>query len=379
MGRAREHGIRVGFIEPGPLNAITDVDGVAVGHANHAADHVGVTVVVPRAGEDHWLYPVAVGCAVLNGAGEVSGLAQIMEWGIAETPLFLTATPYVGAVYDAAWQVLAERQPRLGVDDVVIPMVAECDPSAYCDVRGGARPDVGLVARALDSAASGPVGEGQIGAGVGMSCYDVAAGVGTSSRCAGEYVVGVLVLANFGSGDGDRLTVAGHAVGDLLPAPGGPAGEGSCVCLVATDAPLVSSQLERVARRAFLGLARVGSYASNGSGEVALAFSTANREAFARDLAADVREVRMLANDALNGLFAATAEASEEAVLNALSAGRELVGATGSLLPAFPLEAIAARVRREESEYERFGSAGEPAASEVALRMQRRRPDDFEG
>jgi D-aminopeptidase len=192
-------------------------------------------------------------------------------------------------------------------------------------------------------------------------------------------VVGVLVLANFGSGDGDRLTVAGHAVGDLLPAPAGPAGEGSCVCLVATDAPLVSSQLERVARRAFLGLARVGSYASNGSGEVALAFSTANREAFARDLAADVREVRMLANDALNGLFAATAEASEEAVLNALSAGRELVGATGSLLPAFPLEAIAARVRREESEYERFGSAGEPAASEVALRMQRRRPDDFEG
>jgi D-aminopeptidase len=243
----------VGLFEPGPLNAITDVAGVAVGHANHTADHVGVTVVVRRLGDDQWLHPVPVGCAVLNGAGEISGLAQIVEWGISETPIFLTATPYVGAVYDAAWQVLAERQPRIGVDDVLIPVVAECDPSEYCDVRVGPRPDIELVSRALDGAAGGPVAAGQIGAGVGMSCYDVAAGIGTSSRRAGGYLVGVLVLANFGSGDRDRLTVAGHAVGDLLPSSPGSAGEGSCVCIVATDAPLLPSQLERVARRAFLG------------------------------------------------------------------------------------------------------------------------------
>jgi D-aminopeptidase len=344
VGRAREHGIRVGLLEPGPLNAITDVAGVVVGHANHAPDHAGVTVIVPRRDDDLWLYPVPIGSAVLNGAGEISGLAQIREWGITETPVFLTATTYVGAVYDAASQVLAATQPRIGVDDVLIPVVAECDPSEYCDVRSGARPDVELVRRALEAAAGGPVAEGQVGAGVGMSCYDVAAGIGTASRRAGEYTVGVLVLANFGTDDGARLTVAGHAVGDLLPPSAGPGSEGSCVCVVGTDAPLLPSQLERVARRTFLGLGRVGSYASNGSGELALAFSTVNRDAFARDRPDDVRQLAMLRNGALHDIFAATAEASEEAVLNALAAGRPLAGAMGRALPAFPLEAIAARV-----------------------------------
>jgi D-aminopeptidase len=344
VGRARAHGIRVGLLEPGPCNAITDVAGVAVGHANHAPDHAGVTVVVPRLGDDHWLHPVPIGSAVLNGAGEISGLAQIAEWGVTETPVFLTATTYVGAVYDAASQVLAAGQPRIGVDDVLIPVVAECDPSEYCDVRNGPRPDVALVARALGEAAGGPVAEGQVGAGVGMSCYDVAAGIGTSSRRAGEFTVGVLVLANFGTDDGARLTVAGHPVGDLLPPSAGPGSEGSCVCVVATDAPLLSSQLERVARRTFLGLGRVGSYASNGSGELALAFSTVNRDAFARDRPDDVRQLSMLRNGALQELFAATVEASEEAVLNALAAGRPLAGAMGRALPAFPLEAVAARV-----------------------------------
>jgi D-aminopeptidase len=344
MARARDRGIRVGLLETGPLNSITDVPGVGVGHANHTPDHVGVTVVVPRLGDDHWLHPVPIGSARLNGAGEVSGLAQIVEWGVTETPLFLTATTYVGAAYDAASQVLAERQERIGVDDVLIPVVAECDPSTYCDVRGGTRPDVALVRKAFDQAAGGPVAEGQVGAGVGMSCYDVAAGIGTASRSAGDWTVGVLVLANFGSGDGERLTVAGHAVGDLLPPSPAPASEGSCVCIVATDAPLLPSQLERVARRTFLGLGRIGSYATNGSGELALAFSTANREAFGRDAPEDVRQLAMLRNDALNEVFAATVEASEEAVLNALAAGRPLAGELGRPLPAFPLEAVAARV-----------------------------------
>jgi D-aminopeptidase len=313
---------------------------VGVGHANSSPDHVGVTAIVPRLGDDLWLHPFPAAGAILNGASELSGLTQIEEWGVAETPIFLTATTYVGAVYDAATVVLSERQPRIGVDDVLIPLVAECDPSSYCDVREGARPDRRLVAAALDDARRGDVEEGQIGAGVGMACYDVAAGIGTASRIAGGYVVGVLILGNFGTGDRERLTVAGRRVGHLLPVPDRPGSEGSCVCVVATDAPLLPSQLERLARRTFLGLARVGSYASNGSGEVALAFSTANRSAFSRDAKNEVRTLQMLTNDALNPLLAATAEATEEAVINALLAGRELVGATGRTLPAFPIDAI---------------------------------------
>jgi D-aminopeptidase len=342
--RARERGIRIGILEPGARNAITDVPGVAVGHANHDPDHTGVTVVVPRAGDDHWRYPYPAGCARLNGAGEIAGLAQIEEWGIAETPVFLTATSYVGAVYDAATRVLSEGQPRIGVDDVLIPVVAECDPSSYCDVREGPRPDVALVARALASASTGPVAEGQVGAGVGMSCFDVAAGIGTASRVAGSYTVGVLVLANFGTGDGARLTVAGSAVGDLLPAVDGRGSEGSCVCVVATDAPVLPAQLVRLAWRTFLGLARVGSYGANGSGEVAIAFSTGNRGAFGRDEGGELRQVGMLVNDALNPLFAGVVEATEEAVVNAMVAGRPLVGAVGRALPALPVDSVVGRV-----------------------------------
>lgn len=348
MPRARDLGIRVGLLEPGAANAITDVAGVGVGHANHSPDHVGVTAIVPRSGDDLWLYPFPAAAACLNGSGEIAGLAQVQEWGIAETPIFLTATTYVGAVYDAATQVLYAAQPRLGVDDVLIPVVAECDPCDFCDVRQGARPDAGLVGAALAGARGGPVVEGQVGAGVGMSCFDMAGGVGTSSRVAGGYCVGVLVLTNFGT-DGRRLLVAGQSVADLLPVPDAPGTEGSCVCVVATDAPLLPSQLERLARRTFLGLARIGSFASNGSGEVALAFSTANRDAFARDRVDDVREVAMLASSSLSPLFAGVVEATEEAVLNSLCAGRELLGATGRRLPAFSVEAVAARVRQRSA------------------------------
>src|SRR3954470_5180396 len=132
--RARDHGIVIGRLGPGPENAITDVPGVVVGHASHAPDNTGVTVIVPRAGSDTWLEPVYGGVAVLNGAGELTGSIQIREWGVMETPVFLTATPYVGAVYHAATQVLGERQPGIGVEDVIIPMVGECDSSGIVDV-----------------------------------------------------------------------------------------------------------------------------------------------------------------------------------------------------------------------------------------------------
>jgi D-aminopeptidase len=340
--RARDLGLGFGLREPGVANAITDVPGVAVGHANAAPDHTGVTAVLPGLDRDAFLEPYPAGAAILNGAGEIAGLAQIEEWGLAETPIFLTATAYVGAVYDAATRVLQAGQPRIGVDDVIIPVVAECDPSSFCDVRDGHRPDPALVRRALAGAAGGAVAEGQVGAGVGMSCCGYAAGIGTSSRRAGEHVVGVLVLANFG--ETRELRLGGHLVGPALEAPAEPGREGSCVCIVATDAPLLASDLARLARRTGLGLARVGSYASNGSGEVAVAFSTAQPHAYARDRDDGPVALAVLAHGALNPLFAACVEATEEAVANALCAGRTLHGATGATLEALPLERVRALV-----------------------------------
>jgi D-aminopeptidase len=339
--RARAYGLAVGLLEPGPANAITDVAGVRVGHASHRDDHVGVTCVLPCDG-DPWHEPFLCATAALNGAGELAGKAQIDEWGLAETPVFLTATPYVGAVYAAATRILTAREPRLGRDDVVIPVVAECDPSAWCDVRSGPEPDDGLVAAALDGAAAAaaghPVVEGQVGAGIGMESFGFAAGIGTASRVAESgHVVGVLVLANFG--DAARLTVCGRALGLELAAAAGPHGDGSCVCLVATDAPLVPHQLARLARRPFLGLARCGSTGANGSGEIALAWTTRNRPR--RDDERDERAAAILAERRLSSLFAAASEAAEEAVLNALCAGRRLTGYDGSTLPAFPAERAA--------------------------------------
>jgi D-aminopeptidase len=343
--RAREHGIEIGLLPPGPLNAITDVPGLGVGHANHDPDHTGVTAVVPVLGRDHWESPYFAGAASVYGVGEYAGITQIEEWGCAESPVFLTGTPYVGHVYAGATGVLTARQPMIGHPDgdVIIPVVAECDPSEYCDVRNGPPPDEGLVTAALDGARTGPVDEGQVGAGVGMSGFGWAGGIGTASRVAAGYTVGVLLLVNFG--DAERLTVDGHHVGRELGRPDAPPVEGSCFCLVATDAPLLPHQLERLARRPFLGLARTGSYASNGSGEVAIAFSTANAAGLRRD-AEGPQAVQMLPTSrALSPLFAGVVEATEEAVLNALFAGRDLQGATGRLLPAAPAERIAAIVR----------------------------------
>jgi D-aminopeptidase len=323
--RARDHGVGFGVRPAGPVNAITDVPGVLVGHANHQPDHTGVTVVVPARG-DAWLEPVFAATAVLNGAAEVAGSVQIGEWGIAETPVFLTATPYVGAVYDAATRILSERQPRIGTDDVVIPVVGECDSSNVCDVVGGPAPDAALVTRAIDGASGGPVTEGQVGAGVGMQAFDWAGGIGTSSRRVGQFTVGVLLLVNFG--DWQELRIGGVPVGREPPTRGS---EGSCVCVVATDAPLLPRQLERLARRPFLGLARTGSYASNNSGEVAIAFSTANRTALERDRRDAVVDVAMLRNSRLSELFAACVDAAEEAVLNALFGARTIAGPRGTL------------------------------------------------
>ena len=331
--RARDHGLAPGLLERGARNSITDVQGVRVGHASHAPDRTGVTVVVPHEA-DPWLEPYRCATAVLNGAAEMGGKAQIDEWRYAETPIALTATSFSGATAAAMTEVLTARQSRIGRDDVVIPVVCETDPSSWVDVRTGPFPDAALVARAFDSAGT-DVAEGQVGGGIGMESFGHAAGIGTASRLVGRYVVGVLVQANFGWPQ--RMSVCGAGVGALMASSAAAHSEGSCVCLVATDAPVLPHDLERLARRALLGPVRLGSFASHGSGEVAIAWTTRNR--LERDADGDEQALTSLRPRALNPLFAAAAEAAEEAILNALCAGRELTGYDGRvLLQAFGVD-----------------------------------------
>ncbi len=272
METLRARGLRIGELEPGAANSIADVAGVKVGHVTIVRDdpvaRTGVTAIVPPR------LPLAAGTAVLNGAGELTGSLQIREWGVLETPVYLTATMAVGRVYDGAVAAAIAADPAVGVDDVVIPVVGECDDSWLSDPRP-VHVSAADVARALEAA--GPVVEGAVGAGTGMVCFDFKGGIGSSSRVvASGAVVGALVLANFGSAR--DLRIDGVPVGRELGAPGTPPA-GSCIVVLATDAALDSAGLERLARRAGLGLARCGSVAHHGSGEIFLAFSTATAPA----------------------------------------------------------------------------------------------------
>jgi len=315
MPRPREDGIVIGTLEPGPRNSIADV-GVIVGHVT--VERTGVTAVVPPA------LPVPAGTAVLNGAGELTGSLEIREWGRLDTPVYLTSTHAVGRVYDGAVSVAMAADPRVGVSDVVIPVVGECDDSWLSDARvKHVQPED--VARAVADA-SADFEQGAVGAGAGMSCFDWKSGIGSSSRRAGEHSVGVLLLTNFGSSG--QLRVDGVAVGELLderpadaPAPGG-----SCIAVVATDAPLTPPQLERLARRAGLGLARAGSVAHHGSGEIFVAFATSDERSFPD------RE--------LNPLFQAAVDATEEAVLCSLWAAVDTTGREGRVVRALPRKAV---------------------------------------
>jgi D-aminopeptidase len=316
MSRPREDGIVIGTLEPGPRNSIADV-GATVGHVS--VEHTGVTAVVPPS------LPLPAGMAVLNGAGELTGSLEIREWGLLETPVYLTATHAVGRVYDGAVSVAMARDPRVGVDDVVIPVVGECDDSWLSDARvAHVQPDD--VARAV-AAASPDFEQGAVGAGAGMSCFDWKGGIGSSSRRAGDHTVAALLLTNFGSSE--QLRVDGVPVGRLLDhasnnmSQGRGEPGGSCIAVLATDAPLTPPQLERLARRAGLGLARAGSVAHHGSGEIFVAFATSSARSFP-----DSSE--------LDPLFQAAVDATEEAVLCSLWAAVDTVGREGRLVRALP-------------------------------------------
>jgi len=350
--RPRELGVPLGVLPAGPLNAITDVAGVRVGHASvRTGDAVrtGVTVVLPHTG-NVFLDKVPAAVFVTNGFGKLTGLSQVRELGTLETPVALTSTLSVWRVADAlAEWVLA--QPGNTVVESVNPVVGECNDGHLSDIRS--RP-VGReeTFAALEQATGGEVAEGSVGAGVGTRCLGWKGGIGTASRrlpdSLGSWTVGVLVQSNFGG----ILTIAGMPVGVEL---GGYSFEeelrkpevGSCMIVVATDAPLDARQLERLAARTPLGLARVGSFASNGSGDYAIAFST-RKECRVRHGDRATRVFPTLADEALSPLFLAVVEATAEAVLNSLFTATTVTGADGHTVEALPVDRVMEILRRHD-------------------------------
>ena len=346
LPRARDLGIRIGTGVPGSANAITDVAGVRVGHRSvirgddGAPDAVrtGVTAIFPTAGQP-WVESVYAATHILNGYGELIGINTIREWGILESPIVLTSSLLIGRAYDATVHWIAAKDAAAGEE--VMPCVSECDDSWLSTVLNHPVSDEDVWA-ALDAAAPGPVEEGCVGSGVGMQCFDFKGGIGTASRVISEtlggYTIGVLVMTNHG--DRESLLIDGVRVGEQLTTDMPEEhSEGSCVVVVATDAPLLPHQLRRLAERAGMGLARGGSHASNGSGEQLLAFSTANRVPrhggpFTPSAIADGPD----AGEILSPLFRATVEATEEAVVNALVAAHTVKGRDGNILYALPID-----------------------------------------
>ncbi len=345
--RLRDFGIRIGSFEPGPFNAITDVAGVCVGHVTLERGagklsigagpvRTGVTAIIPAAG-DLWNQKLAAGSFVLNGTGEAAGLMWVQESGILENPILFTNTLSVSAAHVGLLQWMLDRYPALGItDDTPTPMVLECDDSTLNDSRGmHVKPD--HVTEALGNATSGPVAEGTVGAGTGMMTYDFKGGIGTSSRrlVMGDRVYTLGVILNSNHGRRRNLRIKGHAVGemisDLMPTRGQ---EGSITVVVATDAPCDARQLSRLAKRAMLGVARTGGIAYHGSGDIAVAFSTANRIAHYPDQAE--YSLRAISDFWMNDLFEAAADATEEAVLNAMLAAKTVVGRDGNTAHALP-------------------------------------------
>jgi L-aminopeptidase/D-esterase-like protein len=355
--RARQLGVPLEGA-PGPLNAITDVPGVEVGHKTLiSGDSVrtGVTAVWPRgkASSD----PVFGGYFSLNGNGDLTGTHWLEESGFLDGPVLITNTHSVGVVRDAylAWLVKNKRGPGTNVfagGFYTYPIVAETYDGFLNDINGfHVKPE--HVAAALESAASGPVPEGNVGGGTGMVCYGFKGGIGTSSRklAAGQggHTAGVLVQCNCGSRQ--QLRIGGLPVGlELAANPpraslGRPYREdiGSIIIVVATDAPLLPHQTERLARRAAMGLARTGSTSGNGSGDIFIAFSTANANAAAASPAANVA---MMSNDRLNPVFEAVVQATEEAIINAMLAAETMTGVNGHTVTALPHDGLREALRK---------------------------------
>ena len=375
--RARDLGIQIGEGPPGPTNAITDVNGIRVGHTTliegegplvvgRGPVRTGVTVVMPHdgtVGEE----PLFAGCHTLNGNGELTGLEWVRESGMLTSPIALTNTHSVGVVRDSLIAAEARERPR-GSLYWSLPVVGETWDGALNDINGfHVRPE--HVEQALTSASAGPVSEGAVGGGTGMICHDFKGGIGTSSRVLsgrhGGFTVGILVQANHGRRQ--RLAVNGVPVGMVVdpsavpepeyPAPPPPGG-GSIIVVVATDAPLLPTQCRRLAQRAGLGVARTGGVGEHSSGDIFLAFSTANRglppaEGGEPPL---TTTIEVLSNTHITPLFDAVVEATEEAIVNCLVVAETMAGRDGVTAHALPhgllIEAL-----------DRFGRGPSPQAA----------------
>jgi D-aminopeptidase len=360
--RARDLGIRIGRLATGPWNAITDVPGVRVGHTTLISGdgplvvgkgpvRTGVTVIVPHEG-DVGADPVYAGYHQLNGNGEMTGVAWIEESGLLTTPIGITNTHSVGVVHDAliAYGV---AHGSLDLDlSWSLPVVAETYDGWLNDINGfHVKPE--HVFQALESAAAGPVVEGCVGGGTGMNCHEFKGGIGTSSRVLpadrGGWTAGVLVQANYGRRS--LLRVDGVPVGEEIsreevPPPWPkPRGDGSIIIVIATDAPLLPHQCKRLAQRATIGLARVGGNGDNGSGDLFLAFSTGNRGVDPKGAIAPV-PVRAYPNSAISDLFEAVADATQEAIVNALCMATTTVGINDRTSHAIPLDRLQEVMRK---------------------------------
>jgi len=354
--RARDLGIPFDGV-PGPLNAITDVAGVTVGHTTLISGtdpkhmvRTGVTAVLPRGTKTASL-PSFAGWFSLNGNGEMTGTTWLDESGMLEGPILLTNTHSVGVVRDAA---IAWRVKQGGADNSgywwSLPVVGETWDGYLNDVNGfHVHPE--HVADAIDSARGGAVAEGNVGGGTGMICHEFKCGIGTASRVVKigqtHYTVGVLVQSNYGLRD--TLRIAGVPVGQHLrehrvyTEDAHDLETGSIIIIVATDTPLLPHQLKRVARRASLGLARNGTYSGNGSGDIFVAFSNANAEGVT---GATENTARFIGNDDLDPVFLGAVEATEEAIINAMVAAKDLTGQHGHYAIAIPHQALQDLLRR---------------------------------
>jgi D-aminopeptidase len=352
--RLRDFGVVIGTLPTGSSNTLTDVAGVRVGHTTLIRGEdvrTGVTAIWPHDGN-----PMAerlyAGIFALNGYGEMTSRSVIDEWGLLSSPIVLTGTSGVGTALHAATRYLARRYPQQAREEIPIAVVAECDDGFLHDHLTFALAEEDVWA-ALDSASTAPVEEGCVGAGTGMALFSFKGGIGSASRVveieAGRFTVGVLVETNFGRRP--QLTIAGIPIGreitDLLPEQ--PTADGSCIVVVATDAPLHAHTLQRLAKRAGLGLARTGSTAGDGSGEIILAFSTAQRipyRASGGRLNISLLSEGSYDNRGMNTIFDAVVEATEEAVINALLAATTMRGRNGHTLYALPHDRLRALLAR---------------------------------
>jgi D-aminopeptidase len=342
--RARDFGLVIGVLPTGPLNAITDVAGVKVGQVTiiQGKDvRTGVTAILPHGG-NIFQDKVPAGISVGNGYGKLTGVTQVRELGTLETPIILTNTLSVPTAADAVidWTLGLPGNEKVSS---VNPVVGETNDGWLSDIRGR-HVTKAHVLEAIRVASDGPVAEGAVGAGTGTTCFDYKGGIGTASRRLperrGGFIVGVLVQTNFGG----VLTIRGvpfdKKEAGVGAAAANPHGDGSCMIVVATDAPLDARNLERLAKRALLGIARTGGYFSNGSGDYAIAFSTASSVRVPYRSASPTQTVTLLRDEAVSPLFQAAAEAAEEAILDSLFKATRTEGKDGHVAEALPLDRV---------------------------------------